>query len=317
MAGPRKCCASKASLNLRKHCNRSLVHTGVWRRFSHRPRTLKIAERRGNSWKRALLFSAPNSGMHQTLVLTRSEISLQPKEVHKRVTVSEGRSLQAYGHHWEKLRKIAWTLAEPLKASIAGLCPLHGDPLQPPQISGTLILNIVQPTFPRAKLRRQIFMTGRNSGRRIGRRIGRNFGRNCLGIFVLHVLFRTTHQNFSPKSSQSITPCLVTAPVAEISKFHLREFLVLRAPKTLFVQNCLVVNNDSTLASTMCQSMKSRTRRVSNVINTVGPSRTRPLQSSQIGRTPRGSCNRTLLRRVLRRFSNSKCFLEGFLEGAL
>ena len=37
----------------------------------------------------------------------------------------------------------------------------------------------------------------------------------------------------------------------------------------------------------------------------------------RLGRTPRGSCNRTLLRRVLRRFSNSKCFLEGFLEGAL
>ena len=34
------------------------------------------------------------------------------------------------------------------------------------------------------------------------------------------------------------------------------------------------------------------------------------------GCTPRGSCNRTLLRRVLRRFSNNKCFLEGFLEGA-
>ena len=36
---------------------------------------------------------------------------------------------------------------------------------------------------------------------------------------------------------------------------------------------------------------------------------------SWIGRTPRGSCNRTLLRRVLRRvlrrFSSSKCFLEG------
>ena len=30
----------------------------------------------------------------------------------------------------------------------------------------------------------------------------------------------------------------------------------------------------------------------------------------------KGSCNRTLLRRVLRSFSNSKCFLEGFLEGA-
>ena len=36
-----------------------------------------------------------------------------------------------------------------------------------------------------------------------------------------------------------------------------------------------------------------------------------------VGRTPRGSCKRTPLRRVLRRFSNSKCFLEGFLEGAL
>ena len=32
------------------------------------------------------------------------------------------------------------------------------------------------------------------------------------------------------------------------------------------------------------------------------------------GCTPRGSCNRTLLGRVLRRFFNSKCFLEGFLE---
>ena len=34
------------------------------------------------------------------------------------------------------------------------------------------------------------------------------------------------------------------------------------------------------------------------------------------GATPRGSCNNTLLRRVLRRFSISKCFLEGFVEGA-
>ena len=37
---------------------------------------------------------------------------------------------------------------------------------------------------------------------------------------------------------------------------------------------------------------------------------------SQLGCTPRGSCNRTLLRRVVRRFFNSKCFLGGFLEGA-
>ena len=37
--------------------------------------------------------------------------------------------------------------------------------------------------------------------------------------------------------------------------------------------------------------------------------------SVTLGRTPRGSCNRTLLRRVLRRFFTSRCFLEGFLEG--
>ena len=41
-----------------------------------------------------------------------------------------------------------------------------------------------------------------------------------------------------------------------------------------------------------------------------------PQGAAKLGCTPRGSCNRTLLRRVLRRFSNSKCFLEGFLEGA-
>ena len=38
--------------------------------------------------------------------------------------------------------------------------------------------------------------------------------------------------------------------------------------------------------------------------------------TAKVGCTPRGSCNNTLLRRVLRRFSNSKCFLEWFLEGA-
>ena len=32
--------------------------------------------------------------------------------------------------------------------------------------------------------------------------------------------------------------------------------------------------------------------------------------------TTKGVSNRTLLRKVLRRFFNSKCFLEGFLEGA-
>ena len=48
--------------------NRSLVRTGVWRGFWNRPRTHKITERRRQFWKRTLLFSAPNSGMHQTLV---------------------------------------------------------------------------------------------------------------------------------------------------------------------------------------------------------------------------------------------------------
>ena len=42
------------------------------------------------------------------------------------------------------------------------------------------------------------------------------------------------------------------------------------------------------------------------------------LEVTKIGCTPRGSCNRTrLLEELLRRFSNSRCFLEGFLEGAL
>ena len=36
-----------------------------------------------------------------------------------------------------------------------------------------------------------------------------------------------------------------------------------------------------------------------------------------IGLTPRGSCNRTLLRRVRRRFFKGSAFLEGFLEGTL
>ena len=58
--------------HLGKRFNRSLVRTGVWRGFSNRCRTLETAERKKN-WKRALLFSAPNSGMHWTLVQKRSE----------------------------------------------------------------------------------------------------------------------------------------------------------------------------------------------------------------------------------------------------
>ena len=40
------------------------------------------------------------------------------------------------------------------------------------------------------------------------------------------------------------------------------------------------------------------------------------VSSESLGCTPRGLCNRTLLRRVLRRFFNNKCFLESFFEGA-
>ena len=40
-----------------------------------------------------------------------------------------------------------------------------------------------------------------------------------------------------------------------------------------------------------------------------------PGSRREMGCTPRGSCNNTLLRRVLKRLSNSKCFLEGFVEG--
>ena len=47
------------------------------------------------------------------------------------------------------------------------------------------------------------------------------------------------------------------------------------------------------------------------------PSRLFEQDSAIVGRTPRGSCNRTLLRRVLRRFFKGSAFLEGFLEGTL
>ena len=39
-------------------------------------------------------------------------------------------------------------------------------------------------------------------------------------------------------------------------------------------------------------------------------------KSRKKGCTLRGSCNTALLRKALRRFSNRKCFLEEFLEGA-
>ena len=66
---------------VRKRFNRSLVRTGVWRGFCNGPRTLKTAGRKKawkralpslKAWKRAISFSAPNSGMQQALVQKRS-----------------------------------------------------------------------------------------------------------------------------------------------------------------------------------------------------------------------------------------------------
>ena len=60
--------------------------------------------------------------------------------------------------------------------------------------------------FPRAKYDR---------AKKLGEELGEFFGRNFLAIFVLHLLCRMTHQNFSPNSSQFITLCLVAAPVTK------------------------------------------------------------------------------------------------------
>ena len=53
-------------------------------------------------------------------------------------------------------------------------------------------------TFPKAKLRRHIFMTGRISGRRIGRKNGRNFGR----IFLAFSCFMCCAERITKISSQ-------------------------------------------------------------------------------------------------------------------
>ena len=128
-------------------------------------------------------------------------------------------------------------LAWPRKITVTDILNVRAARLQngiAPEKNFKSIRYMLRLTFPRAKLWRQIFMTGQNSGWRIGRKVGRNFGRNFLGIFVLHWLCRTTHQIFSQNSSQFITPCLVTAPVTEISKFHLRELLGLGVPNIWF-----------------------------------------------------------------------------------
>ena len=50
------------------------------------------------------------------------------------------------------------------------------------------------------------------------------------GHFRASLAVQNDPPKFLPKSSQFITPCLATAPVTEISKFHLRELLGLGVP---------------------------------------------------------------------------------------
>ena len=73
--------------------------------------------------------------------------------------------------------------------------------------------NLLRLTFPRAKLRRQIFMTRAEVWAKNWAKISAHF-RASFAV-------QNDPQIFSPNSFQFITPCLV----AEILKFHLRELL--------------------------------------------------------------------------------------------
>ena len=73
---------------------------------------------------------------------------------------------------------------------------------------------ILRLTFPRAKLRRQIFMT---RAEELGEELGEEFSAHFRASFAV----QNDTQIFSQNSSQFITPCLV----AEILQFHLRELL--------------------------------------------------------------------------------------------
>ena len=77
------------------------------------------------------------------------------------------------------------------------------------------------------------------------------------------------------------------------------------------------IANGSDLKITLENQNNSLAKKTQRSTRGKSPKKVGKVASVSLGRTPRGSCNRTLLRRVLRRFSNSKYFLEGFLEGAL
>ena len=93
---------------------------------------------------------------------------------------------------------------------------------------GFWLSQYVTPDIPQSEIAATIFYDRAKSWAKNWAKFCTNFSGR---IFVLHALCRTTHQNFSPNSSQFITPCLVMALVAEMSKFHLRKLLGLGTPK--------------------------------------------------------------------------------------
>ena len=97
-------------------------------------------------------------------------------------------------------------------------------------IWGSQVTQMLRLTFPERNCCDKCLWPGEILGEELGEKLGEILDEISWGIFVLHWLCRTTHQNFSPNSSQFITPCLVTAPVTEISKFYLRELLGLGVP---------------------------------------------------------------------------------------
>ena len=89
--------------------------------------------------------------------------------------------------------------------------------------------------IPRAKSRRQIFMTrvevwAKNWAKDWGK-FWPKFSRH----FHASIAEQNDPPKFLPKLLPIITQCLVTTPVAKISKFHLRELLGRGAPKDLQV----------------------------------------------------------------------------------
>ena len=98
-------------------------------------------------------------------------------------------------------------------ALVAVSCRVSGSALRRPRFIGVTL----RLTFPRAKLRRQIFMTRAEVWAKNWAKNWAKFSAHFRASFAL----QNDPQIFSRNSSQFITPCLV----AEILKFLLRELL--------------------------------------------------------------------------------------------